>query len=356
MSLSSVEVGELDDELAREWEGLADRVHASPFLRPGWVTAWCDAFAPGTLHVISLRANGRLRAVVPLIREGPVLSAPANAHTPEFSFLSENESDALELSEALFRLAPTRVDLSYVNAMERTDAAFSAGARQAGYRLIRKSLERSPYVPIEGDWETYERQLGARRRSDLRRRRRRLEEQAPVSVDVMDAAPNLDRVLEEGFRVEAAGWKGTRQTAIASSAHTRRFYTDVARWAADRGWLRLAFLRCGENALAFDYCLELDGVHYLVKTGYDPAYREFAPGMILRYEMLRRAFLIGLAHYEFLGDDEPWKLEWATDCRERLRVQAFAPSVPGLARWMWLAHGRPVAARARRLLRAMRSR
>ena len=48
--------------------------------------------------------------------------------------------------------------------------------------------------------------------------------------------------------------------------------------------------------------------------------------MLLRQEMLARAFAIGLEHYEFLGQDEPWKLEWADTTRELALFQAFAPS------------------------------
>src|SRR5207247_10269646 len=69
------------------------------------------------------------------------------------------------------------------------------------------------------------------------------------TLEVVDGSERLDELLEEGFRVEASGWKSRAGTAIASRPDTRRFYTDVARWASDRGWLRLAFLRLGGRAL-----------------------------------------------------------------------------------------------------------
>jgi len=141
----------------------------------------------------------------------------------------------------------------------------------------------------------------------------------------------LDELLEEGFRVEGSGWKGAHGTSIASRPAMRRFYTDIARWATERGWLRLAFLRLNGWAIAFDYCLEYDKTHYLLKTGYDPAYGKFSPGMIIRYLMLARAFSEGLATYDFLGvgSDYVWKREWARTQQERLFLHMFAPTALG---------------------------
>ena len=76
---------------------------------------------------------------------------------------------------------------------------------------------------------------------------------------------------------------------------------------------------------------------------YDPAYRPYGPGVLLRREMIARAFAAGLERYEFLGDDYPWKLAWTSDVHERLTVLAFAPSAAGLADWLLNAHARPLA-------------
>jgi hypothetical protein len=67
--------------------------------------------------------------------------------------------------------------------------------------------------------------------------------------------------------------------------------------------------------------------------------------MILRHEMLARAFSTGLRSYEFLGADEAWKLEWTRTTRERTLFHAFAPSIRGRAGWAAFAWGRPLAKR-----------
>jgi CelD/BcsL family acetyltransferase involved in cellulose biosynthesis len=194
-----------------------------------------------------------------------------------------------------------------------------------------ESLRAAPYVAIDGDWDAYEAKLRRKFRSEIRRRRRRLEERGRLTLDVSDGKEKLDELLEEGFRVEGLGWKDAYGTSINSRPTARRFYTEVAHWASERGWLRLAFLRLDGRVLAFDYCLEYNKVHYLLKTGYDPAYGKFGPGMIIRHMMLARAFSERLNTYNFLGvgSDDVWKREWTNSHQERLFLRMFAPTLSG---------------------------
>jgi CelD/BcsL family acetyltransferase involved in cellulose biosynthesis len=190
-------------------------------------------------------------------------------------------------------------------------------------------------------------------RSELRRRRRRLEEAGRLNLEVSDGTQGLSDLLEEGFRIEGSGWKEARGTNINPHPAMRRFYTEVARWATERGWLRLAFLRLDGQALAFDYCLEHNGIHYLLKTGYDPSYRRFAPGMVIRYLMLFRAFSNEISTYEFLGADYGWKREWTDTLRGRLFLRMFAPTALGSLDRATFVHGRPTAKRMKSLAGSM---
>ena len=43
------------EEIFDEWDALADRVAATPFMRPGWIAAWWRAFGSGKLEVLTAR-------------------------------------------------------------------------------------------------------------------------------------------------------------------------------------------------------------------------------------------------------------------------------------------------------------
>ncbi|HVM17146.1 MAG TPA: GNAT family N-acetyltransferase [Gaiellaceae bacterium] len=322
-----------------------------PWLRPGWAEAWWEAWGAGDLELHVLRDGGRLAALLPLARHRGALTGIANWHTPSFGILARDADAAAELARAVVARRPRRVALAFLLPERRGLAEVRDAAAAAGYRLIVRTVERSPHVDTRTGWEAYERSLGRKLLSELRRRRRRLEERGELRLEVLDGTDRLAELLEEGFGVEAAAWKGARGTAIASDPPTRRFYERIAGWFAGRGALRLAFLRLDERALAFDFAVEEDGVHYLLKTGYEPEFRNFAPGMLLRHEMIRRAFEDGLASYEFLGADEPWKLEWASTFRDLKVLQAFSPRPTGSVDWLAWAAGRPAAKRVLTLAR-----
>lgn len=338
-----------------DWEALADRVGASPFLRPGWVEAWLRSFGRGVaeVHLIRRHGNASVAALLPLERRGAVLASPTNWHTPEFGVLSQSEDAARALLASIHDRRPRRFVLGF---LDREQAQLADGyARERGFAVLQRTIQHSPYLPLEGDWAGYEKKLGTKRRGKLRRRRRLLAERGEISFEFSEGE-DLDARLTEGFAVESAGWKGDQGTAIRSDSTTERFYRDVARFASERGWLRLAFLRCDRRAVAFAFCLEHADRQYLVKTGYEPEFRDLGPGKLLHQELFRRAFERGLGTYEFLGTDAPWKREWTDRTRDRVLVQAFRPTALGRLDFSLHAYGRPLAKQLRDWTRRARSR
>lgn len=352
---TDLEIEVQDDlaSLAAEWDRLADRVGADLFARPGWIERWWSAFGVGRLEFLTARRDGNLVALLPIERRGRLLRSPTNGHTPRFHLLAADMDARRSLAEAVFQRSGDRVSLSFLDPAGVD--TFRAAALAHRNRLLVETIEDSPYLVIDGSWDEYEKRLDGKVVRDIRRRRRRLEEEGRVEFDLADGSERLAELLEEGFAIEGSGWKDDRGTAIASSPDTRRFYTDVAQWAAARDSLRLGFLRLDGRAIAFHYGVEERGVYYLLKGGFDRNYDRFAPGRLLLRFMLEHSFSAGLRRYEFLGHDESWKLEWTDSCRRQQRLQAFAPATRSLVDWLALAYVRPAAAggraRIRRLLR-----
>jgi CelD/BcsL family acetyltransferase involved in cellulose biosynthesis len=351
MSAPSIEVHDAIAPLAAEWDALVDEARSGPFSRPGWFEAWWCAFGRGRLEIVTLRRRGELAAVLALQRHRGMRRSLTNWHTPELRVASVDDDARAELLGNVLRRARTPVVLTLLTAGDRDERAFTAAARAAGVVIRRHTVERSPYVQIGGEWDRYMQTLPRRMRSELRRRRRRLEERGALTLDVAAGDARRGELLDEGFAVETSGWKARAGTAIVSRPDTLGFYTRVAAWAAARGALRLAFLRLDGQALAFHFTIEEDGAAYQLKGGYDPAFREFAPGVLLIGDMLEWAFARGLRTYEFLGAEEDFKLGWTSGLRERLALQAFPHSAAGAAGWCAYTYGRPAAKRARSLIR-----
>jgi CelD/BcsL family acetyltransferase involved in cellulose biosynthesis len=341
-AVTAVEVHSAIADLAVEWDALADRLGAQPFQRPGWLEAWIEEFPAPGFTVLAARSDGELRGVLPIVRKkAGVIAGPANSHTPLGGALSDGPEAARALAAALIRERPARADFRYVDPADPV-----MGELRERMRWLDWTMSEQPYVDVTGSFDAYLAGLARKHRKEAGRLRRRIEAEGELCFEFADGSERLDALLDEGFAIEGSGWKTEAGTAINSFPEARRFYTAVARWAAERGWLRLAFLRLDGRALAFDYCLESGGSFYALKGGYDPDYRRLGPGVVLAHESLARAFADPeLQTYEFLGMADSYKLDWTSATRPRLHAQAFSRTPLGVAQYAAWRHGRPLAKR-----------
>jgi CelD/BcsL family acetyltransferase involved in cellulose biosynthesis len=338
-----------------EWEELAERTEAPPFLRPGWIAAWLGAFGGdgGALETIEVRRGEQLAAVLPMVRRGGRLRSPTNWHTPMFAPLGVDREARREAVGLAFERSSAVVDLNLLDGGEEELESIASVARSAGRPTVARSVAHSPYIRLDAGAEEYERGLSRNRRKALRRHRRRLEERGEVRFEVHDGSTGLDELLAEVFAVEAAGWKGRRGTAMRSQSATASFYTEVAHWAAERGWLRLALLRLDGRPIACDFAIEHGGAWYTLKAGYDEEFRSFGPGAQLLFdEVVHCCESPGVSRIELLGQEDPFKASWTSRSTPRTRIRAFERSPAGLCHWAAAAS----VERARPLLRRVRGR
>jgi len=294
-----------------------------PFLEFIWVRTWWESFGAGSsLHVLVLRAGDRAIAIAPLmltpIRMWGIkvrrLGFFYNAHVPCADFLIAERHD--EVYRAIWaHVSGSRCwDLLQLCQLPEGCATLEEMVRLATEAKCSTGVwasDSSPYLPIGPSWDEYFDSLAAKHRSNLRNRFKRLKANGPVEIEAISSAVGLADGLEDGLRLEAAAWKGEAQTAISCDPAVARFYSTLAERAAERGWIRLHFLRAAEARVAFDYSLAYKNRIHLLKVGYDPAYAPLSPSNLLLCLVLQSAFEQGVAEYDFLGSDAGWKLNWA---------------------------------------------
>jgi CelD/BcsL family acetyltransferase involved in cellulose biosynthesis len=339
---------------AGEWDALAERIDAPPFLRPGWVEAWVRAFGWGELDAVEVRRGADLVALLPMLRSRNALRSPSNWHTPAFEPLGIDAAARGELLKRLFGQPAATVELNHLGGGATESDVVVQAAREQGRRVVPRAVARSPFIALEGSFEDYEASLSRNRRKALRRHRRRLEDEGALRFEVYDGRTDLEQLLAELFAVEASGWKGRNGTAISSQPETARFYADVARWAAARGWLRLAFHRLDGRPIACDFALEQGGVWYTLKAGYEEELRSFGPGALLLRDEIAHCCERGVSRIELLGHDDSFKASWTDRSSERVSIKAFAKGPVSTARWAGAAsweRARPLLRRAKGLAR-----
>jgi CelD/BcsL family acetyltransferase involved in cellulose biosynthesis len=345
-------------ELEHEWNDAVDRAGVThPFLRHEWLRTWWECFGGRReLHIVIVRHEAEIIAIAPLmIEQTPMygltirkLDLLQNDHTPRADWIVAGPPhQAYEGIWSALRASSDQwdvVQLSRVADDSRTLASVAALAIRDGCQTGTWRGDVSPYLTLDGTWESYQASLSAKFRSNLRNRLGRLARLGEPRLEIIERPDAAAR--DDAVRLEASGWKDESRTSISSDAAVHRFYTQLAERAAHSGWLRLMFLTVAGRRIATSYGAVFNRRLFLFKTGYDPEYAACAPFKLLTFFAIRSAYAEGLREVDFLGDAEPWKLEWTSASRAHDWLYVFAGTrrarllhslkfqvVPELKRW-----------------------
>ena len=335
-------------EMEAYWNRLVDAAGIDhPFVRHEWIRTWWECFGKGDeLRILIVREQGAPVGIVPLMLcRRRLLGAPVrqlqfiwNIHAPRSGMIVGRDAAAV-CRAALAHIGRQRDwdVLVLPRLAERSHGLVELPllANEQGMRTGLKREEESPYLPITTSWDAYWNSLDAKHRSNLRNREKRLCKAGKLALEVVSSVDDLDGALEDGFRLEAAAWKGAAGSAITSSEQTRRFYADLARRSAALGTLRLCFLNLNGQRIAVRYALETGNKLYVLKSGYDPSYATCSPSNVLLEFMLKDAFRRGVGEVDFVGTAESWKRLWTPNLRPHHALYVFPDGLaPRALHWM----------------------
>jgi CelD/BcsL family acetyltransferase involved in cellulose biosynthesis len=317
-------------QLEHRWNDTVDRAGVThPFLRHEWLRSWWECFGAGRmLSVMVVRAGNRILALAPLMLETARMYGVQvrriqflhNEHTPKADVVVVERAD--EVFAALWKTLHNGracwdvLQLSQLQYDSPTHGQFTRLAAAEACQTALWQSDLSPYVELTSDWPAYLAGRHGKFKQNIRNRLNRLTNQfGEPSLEVIADPAAVRNARDQALALESSGWKRRAGTAICSDPRVLRFYTLLADRAAARGWLRLLFLRANGRRIAASYASRYHDRLAFFKTGYDPAYAAYGPFKLLTYFAIRDGFADGLREIDFLGDAEPWKLEWTATTR-----------------------------------------
>ena len=130
--------------------------------------------------------------------------------------------------------------------------------------------------------------LSAKHRKMIRRQERQLSEIGRLEYDAL--APDDDVAVwsEEFLRLEASGWKGRENSAIASDESDQSYFRSIAKEAFRRGRLSMLALRLDGRPIAFKCDFHAGRGLFTFRIAFDENYARNSPGMLLEVENVRR--------------------------------------------------------------------
>lgn len=320
-----------------QWDALAD-ARGLPLVRYAWLSAAERHLADsGQVRVVyGLDSSGDLAAAVALERrcdaqgrkDYQMLGLPRLYEPGALLYRDETAREAL-LQAMLGLHSPVVLGRLW------PDDTAPAGNRHCRIDRnafwIDKDAAPSQYLVFTHDYEDYIGCLPPQRRYDLRRAYKRAEAEGALSADFQRPSPaELDIPLEMALDIEARSWKGDSGSAILTHPDLHGFFRDMLSGYARDGQVLIAFLKLGTTPIAMQICLLVHERLWLLKIGYDQAYRRVSPGLILMNEVIRYSYNHKLHGLEFLGSAEDWVDAWKPSLRDYRLLAVFPHNTASL--------------------------
>ena len=315
----------VEGELAAAWRRLAE-ARANPFLTPEWNQAALAAAPEEEPFTLVWRRDGEVRGVLPLVRvrKGPwqVLRF-TGARRGDWFTPACDPADEAAMAAACAALLRERRGEWHQLVLDRVDrecswpqALWGEGVAAAVAPNQPRRTDVLPYVAFGEDG--YEGYLAARSRnfrSQLGRRRRKLEREHELSFRKTEGPEQLEADLDTFFALHDERWdpKGGSSSGAPEARELQRSFATAA---LERGWLRLWVAEADGAPRAAWYGWRIGERCCYALSGLAKEYESFALGTVLLAFTIEQAAAEGAAIYDLMWGDEGYKERFETGRRD----------------------------------------
>lgn len=282
------------------WRDLASRtIESNPFYEPDFLLASAEHIEKADIRCIAVFRDGDrdsdLIGLFPLKRARLTGGVPIPAmefYGNLYSVLSTPLIDRDDpvgvwhcFLEKLSRSAdtPRTVLAPHMPTGRGAFAALEEALAMSNRHMARVETFARAAVEHVNDFNRYTEAYGTKRNKDIRRRERRLNELGMVEMRTVTDPDGKRAALEAFFRIEASGWKGKEQSAMACTPETKAlaeavFLSDCAEFDV---------LSVDGKPITVNANLLRNGALYTLKTAYDEAFHACSPGIMLDLHVVR---------------------------------------------------------------------
>jgi CelD/BcsL family acetyltransferase involved in cellulose biosynthesis len=299
------------EALLPDWGQLFDEdPDATPFSSPQWGRVWWEHWSEGAEPwLVTVRESGRLIGLAPLLRRrrGPFRTLHGIGRTPgDYWDLIAAAGRREEVSEAVadeLRRRRSEWDALLLDSVHSGE--IGGALLRGGFRTQARSPVVSVELSLPGSFEDYLATLPSRRRSNLRKHLRRLDEGpfelAPIGADELPGA------VEEWHELRSRWWR--ERDLDLDSFHATEAFRDFTRDAA-AALLPAGLLepwRLLHEGRPAGVCINLVDrrAFYVYLAAFEPEVAKQGPGKIQIGHAIRTSIAAGRSLFDFtIGRDD----------------------------------------------------
>ena len=281
----------LDDLSPRDIEGwrtlAAQAAEPNPFFEPEYVLPAAELIGGRRVALLVVRASAGWAACLPIHRPRRWHRVPARGMATwqhRYCFLGTPlvradgiESAVGEMTRELMRQRTAAfVGFDSLSDEGPVREALRASVEEEGGEELRVDVHERAALRRRATSQGYP-NLKAKRRHELARKRRRLEEELGGGLETLDRAQECEAV-DQFLELEASGWKGRGGTALASVELDAHFFRTVCRSFRGLGRLHLLSLEANGERVAMACNVRAGEGIFCLKIAFDERWRRYSPG------------------------------------------------------------------------------
>ena len=322
------------DVLAQEWDDLLERpVYPPFFMRHIYQKTWWQYLGNDDLLLIAIRTDeGQLVGLAPLYGEANAtgqrqLNFVGCVDVSDYLDLLVDK-DHIEIGHqtlldclASDDLAWDKLYLCSLPHNSITPTRLAEAARSQGWRVEVKEQDICPVITLADSWDDYLAGINKKQRHEIRRKMRKLENEAETRWYMIDSEEGLAEAMEDFIALHQ---KSTQDKEGFWNDDLISFFKALAIESARAGWLKLYFIEVNgvlaAAMLAFDYNNEF----LLYNSGYDPEqFAHLSPGNVLTSYTIQDAIRLGRKRYDFLRGDEVYKFRFGAQAEPVYDLEVY---------------------------------
>ena len=325
------------DPLLPEWDELfRSDPEATPFSSAGWARAWWPHWARGAdPWIVTVRDGDRLVGLAPLAttRRGPfrVLTELGRPPSNYWCVLALPAARAAVMAEVA---AAIRAHAGEWNALLLGGlpggSDFERALRAAGLRVRVRRPTPYPGIELPESFERYLEELPRKRRKDLRRHMRRLDE-GHIELRPVTEPGELRTAVDRWQEIRVRWWRSRTKAMDPehASARFRDFMRDLVVELVPAGLAQVWEFRHDGVVVGIEVNLMDSQRYYSWMGAYEPDAAHLGLGKLAIGESIRESIAAGRTYYDLMVGDEDYKYWYGATDR--------------YCRWMMVGNGRPAS-------------
>ncbi|MEO0995995.1 MAG: GNAT family N-acetyltransferase [Pseudomonadota bacterium] len=315
-------------ELTAHWRDLLQRVpDASVFATPELLQAWWQVH--GYRSQLALATAWHEDTLVGV---APWMIAPVRfygRYLQQFGFIGDNSSvDSPTVvtapgheaaAGALWRAArslSSQWDSALLQEQQSSAGLATLGPADAPLLRRESAALSAAIVDTTAPWPDYLATRSKSLRKNLRRKRKRLGDDASFELLQVTAADDAAAALQRFLAVEARSWKWAAGEALGTKAEALRYYRTLLERLPRGCALQLATLSRAGADIAASLALVYRGTAYGLEVCHDQGFDDLSPGVLLTaFELERCCADTAIERYDFLTGVPENKAQWSTATR-----------------------------------------